>query len=162
MLRHPKNYWIALEELERRYYRPHLLSEFYFQDLLGHRPIAVNDRVALLSLCRKVTNVLRTLESIGQVMELHSVIFMQLVHKLPPFKQEQWGKIKFELYQRVTPKVADQRDFQEFHRANGCYRRIRIHPETGEKRGDGRATVQTVKVPHPETLSNNICYKMSQ
>ena len=72
VLTHPDNYWLVLEELDSRYNRPHLVARAYIHELVSLPPVPVDHPPALLSFCRKVSAVMKTLTSIGKVADLKS------------------------------------------------------------------------------------------
>ena len=111
---------------------------------------------ALLSLCRKVSRVIKTLVAIGQEAELKShSILAHLVTKLPRHKQERWGAIEYDLSQHHPPRVADINDLKAFlDRTAGTEETMffqpGVHLSTREKK-TVRVSSKPVKIPSPRT-----------
>ena len=90
------------------------MAEYYLHELLEFKPIARDDRSALVRFCRKAMSTLKTLESLGRTVDVSPIILTQLTAKLPRHKQEQWGSLVYELQRQDPPRDADNKDFYDF------------------------------------------------
>ena len=54
------------------------MAEYYLHELLEIKPIARDDRFALVRFCRKAMSTLKTLESLGRTVEVSPIILTQL------------------------------------------------------------------------------------
>ena len=135
------------KEWDRRYNLPHLVAEYYLQELLEIKPIARHDRSALVRFCRKAMSTLKTLESIGRTVDVSPIILTQLTAKLTRHKQEQWGSMVYELQRQDPPRIADNKDFYDFlERITGTEEVLSFRSDVQKPAREERNTRATVLV----------------
>ena len=154
-LTHPINYWLVLEELDSRYNLPHLVARANIHELVNLPLVPIEHRPALLSFCRKVSSLIKTLTLIGQVADLKSTITLtQLIGKLPRHKQKQSGVIEYDISQRYLTRTAYMSDFKGFLDLIAGIEVLSFQPEvsfrTREKR-PGSSSAKAVKPLPPRT-----------
>ncbi|XP_057374666.1 uncharacterized protein LOC130695542 [Daphnia carinata] len=110
-LLNPGLYQHALNELQRRYGNPQIVSQACTSSLLKLRPFRDNDFSALRAFSADLHSVVATLKLGGYGMELYShTTLSQLISKLPPALKSRWGEKSW----AMQPTLASIEDLDQW------------------------------------------------